>query len=222
MFKRLLPLLLAIGGLPAGATTTYTSFATMTAANPALNFTNVDFSGLSTYSPAASFSASGVDFTALSGTLSGNANLSGWASGMILKTTANGGTILITLPSTATAFGGYFGFVGTGTWSVVLSGAGDTSFSQTASVTQLTPTYWGVVSATPFTSISVTLDGSTKLTAVNGFSFGTPTGGGGGGGAETPEPSTLALMGSALLALPLMARRMRLVDRLAEVRSAQG
>ncbi len=205
MLKRLLPLLLVIGALPAGATTTYTSLATMTAANPGLNFTNVDFSGLASYTPAASFSASGVDFAALSGTLNGTATMSGWGAGMILRTTSNGGTINITLPGTATAFGGYFGFTGSGTFTVTLSGTGDTSFNQTASVTQTTPQYWGVVSTVAFTSISVSMSGSTKFAAVNNFAFGTPS----GGGAEAPEPSTLALLGSALIAFPLMARRMR-------------
>lgn len=206
MLTRLLSVLLALTALPAGATTTYTNLASMTAANPTLTFTNVDFSGLGTYTPAASFSATGVDFAALSGTLAGNANVAGWGSGMILKTTANGGTINITLPTAATAFGGYFGFMGSGTWTVTLSGSGDTSFSESASITQGTPQYWGVVSTVAFTTISVSMSGSTKFAAVNGFSFGTPPSGGGGGG-EVPEPSTLALVGSGLVAFPIIARR---------------
>ena len=203
MLKRLLLVLLALTALPVGATTSFTSYASMTAANSGLTFTNVDFSGLASFVPNSTFSASGVTFQAASGTLQNNVNLSGWASGMILKTTNNAGTINITLPTGATAFGGYFGFTGSGTWDVTLSGVGDSSFSLTSSVTSLTPQYWGVVSTVAFTSISFAASG-TKLSAINGFSFGMPSA---GASAETPEPSTFALVGSGLVLFPLIARR---------------
>lgn len=206
MFKRLLPVMLALTALPVGATTTFTSYTSMTnaPANSGLTFTNVDFSGLATFTPANTFSATGVTFTAVSGTLNGAANMAGWASGMILRTTNGGGTINIALPTGATAFGGYFGFTGSGTWSVTLSGVGDTSFSESASITQTTPFYWGVVSTVEFTSISVSMTGTTKFAAVNGLTFGTPTS---GGTSETPEPSTMALVGGGLLLFPLIGRR---------------
>jgi hypothetical protein len=112
----------------------------------------------------------------------------------------------ITLPSGATAFGGYFGQAGSSSFSTLtLIVAGDTTVTQTFNGPGAT--FFGFTSSTPFTSI--TLYNDTKSPAVNQFEFGTVAIGGDGGASDTPEPSSMALMGGALIVLPLWARRHR-------------
>jgi hypothetical protein len=208
MFKNLLPVLLAMAALPAGATTTYTSQSSMTndPLNSGLTFTNVDFSGLTTSFIGTTFATSGVTFTPVSSTLSG-ATL-GWSTGTVLRSNGGGG-MTIDLPSTATAFGGYFGYATGGTFSILLSSGGADSFSfQLNPTASNSPVYLGIVSDVAFSSISFTPDPVNKFVALNGLTYGTASVGG-GGGAETPEPSTLAMVGVGLIAFPWIARRKR-------------
>lgn len=211
MFKKLLPMIVALTALPAGATTVYTSFSGMEDAHPGLEFTPVDFAS-GTALPASTYSSGGVTFTVSHGTfqsITNPSNSAGWNGlGPVLRALQDITTITITLPSAATAFGGYFGNTGTSFATLTLIAAGNTTVTQDFNGPG--PTYFGFVSETPFTSI--TLYNDTKGPAISQFVFGIPSstgepGGGEPGGAETPEPSSMALMGGALIAIPLLARR---------------
>jgi len=66
--------------------------------------------------------------------------------------------------------------------------------------------FYGVISTTPITSFAIGQSGGGKLVLTD-FGIGTqsPTNGGGG---DTPEPSTLMLLGLGLIGLPILKRRM--------------
>jgi hypothetical protein len=200
MFKNLLPVLLAMAALPAGATTVFTSYASMTAANPTLSFNTIDLTPLLSLADNATYTLDGVTFTAGSGTLADAS--SPWGSGIVLRTNSSPGTITIQLAPSVTAFGAMFGMIGSSFTTVNLSGSGidENAFLNTAN-----PVFWGAVSSTSFTTI--TFDASNKAVALNNFVYSTSPLDGGGGGGEVPEPSTLALIGSGLIALPLLSRR---------------
>ncbi len=200
MLKNLLPLLLALSALPVGATTVYTSYSSMTVANPTLSFNTIDLTPLLTLADATSYTFDGVTFTAGSGNLSDAANP--WGTGLVLKTASAPGTITIQLGPSVVAFGAMFGYIGTGSSTLGLSGSGIDEFPF---VSASTPTFLGAFSSTGFTTI--TFDSASKMVALNNFVYSTtPLG---GGGSETPEPSTFALVGLGLIAFPWIVRRRR-------------
>lgn len=218
MFKKLLPMLVALTALPVGATTVYTSFSSMASANAGLTFSAVDFTTGSGLLTGLYTSADGVAFQSDASYLSTTGSASGGWSGLTLR--SNGGaSITITLPTGATAFGGRFGGT-SGTWGdIMIAAVGNTTESLTISYGS--PQYAGFVSTIPFSSITLSVTAGNTLPALNNFVFGMPmsSGGPGGGGpgdggpggdpgpATTPEPSSMALMGAALIAIPLWARR---------------
>ena len=199
MFKKLLPVLLALSALPAGATTVYTSYNSLTNANPTLTFNTVDLTPLLTTPDAPSYTFDGVTFTAGSGNLSDAANP--WGTGVVLKTANTPGSITIQLAPSVVAFGAMFGYLGTGSSTLGLSGSG---INEAPFVSAASPTFLGAYSNTGFTAI--TFDSASKMVALNNFVYGTASP---GGGAETPEPSTFALVGLGLIAFPWIARRRR-------------
>jgi hypothetical protein len=213
MFKRLLPVVLALSALPAGATTTYVG-TSQTSYNSAVSDLGAGYSssGLVNFLGATSgvsvlnVGGTGVDFN---GFVNGGAATLGIGNGtgsdLNLNTTSSPNTyIRIDFQATvyAVSLDLATGF-GTKNWSYTMG-----STSGTVSVPQA-GTVFGVGGDAPPTSLTPpVLPGASHALYIQDFSVLTQNsgGGGGGGGAEAPEPSTLALMGSALISLPLLAR----------------
>jgi hypothetical protein len=208
MFKNLLPVLLAMAALPAGATTTfYVGAAGETQFNLDLITRGltvgslIDFTGESSGLTLNDIGPSLVDFT-------GSSSI--FVDGSMITLNGTSAVLQVSLPSDVYAIGMYISSAtGNKTWSYGPSGG---TIALTASTT-----FFGAMSTTPLAALpTLTLSGPVGAsTGINVFNFelGTVSGGGGGGGSETPEPSTLVLLGSALIVLPVLARRKRTGSR---------
>jgi hypothetical protein len=188
--------------IPLRASTSFNTLASMEAANPGLTLTPVSFDplGQNSYTPTLAMSG-GLAFTAVGiPTITTTFNPGGsWPAGDILKGATTGGTITITLPTAALAFGASFGEVEgsvTGITVSVTDGSGLVSYSITPSSGQ--PVYLGISTTSAFTSISFTTGFSFSKLAVNNFSYET---------AETPEVGTMILIGTGLVILSAIRRR---------------
>jgi hypothetical protein len=188
--------------IPLRASMSYNTSALMQAGNVGLSFTPVSFS--QGFSGSLLDLGSGLTFAG-GGTLSTittTINPGGsWPAGNILKGFSNGGEIDITLPTGTLAFGASFGELGGSIATITLSGNGGGSFSYQVSPASGVPVYIGVSSTSAFTSIKIAADFGFEDLALDNFSFGT--------GAETPEVATMVLMGSGLVMLAAIRRRVQ-------------
>jgi hypothetical protein len=210
MFKSLLPVLLAIAALPAGATTTFyvgsageTQFDADLITRGLTLGALIDFTGESSGFTITDVGPTLVDFTGSSSITVNGADI-----------TLSGGsnTVLqISLPSDVYAIGMFISGITPGdrTWTYGPSGG-------TMALNVNNTIFFGAMSTTPLAALpTLTLTGPTGAGTygINVFNFELGTvvsgGGGSGGGSEAPEPSTFALVGSGLMALPWLARRKR-------------
>jgi hypothetical protein len=129
--------------------------------------------------------------------------------------TANG-SIVIQLPANVFGVALYAGYQFiTEDLHIDITAGGDFS-SVALNTSSSAPVFLGFRSDQAITSIALTYLGAPaafKNIMLGGFQFDTVSGtdsgggGGGGGGGETPESSSLFLMGAGLIALPLLRRR---------------
>lgn len=152
----------------------------------------------------------------------------GWPSGNVLERTPLGspfqsdfgGSITIDLPSAATAFSfltsfasGNFG--GTNPITVTVNLVGGGSLSTTVVVNTVgAPSYLGAVTDTgTISSVILSAPDLAGQMELGQFLFDTPTTSGGGPGdggdpGSAPEPATFFLIGTGLIAVPLLRRRL--------------
>ena len=186
----------ALFALPASATTlTYTSQATLETNNTDLVFTIVDFSAFVGQSLLTSIDVGGLIFTDSGGTLS-------VFDSHTLKQTNGTGTISVTLPANALAFG--VTLQNTPAFPITVDFTGDGIDSNNS----ITPTaYFGARDTTSLTGLTVSEGFNSQMT-LSDFEIGSSSGGGGGG--ETPEAATLLMIGSGLFMLRLLRRWKRI------------
>jgi hypothetical protein len=219
MFKKLMPVILALTALPVGATTTFyytgasvnTEAAFDTATGVLIDYT---FTGETLTSPdfysLLDAGPTGVDFFAFS-----NNNLTPVAltivSSTLRNTTANSGsngsTLRVDLPTDVRAIGLHLTALTTGNFCFEAPGTtacGHTSEGQ-IQITGGSTYFFGIISDAAIDSFQIRTRTTNSFLAVQNFAVGLE----GGGGGEVPEPSTMALLGSSLIALPFLARRKR-------------
>ncbi len=201
MFKNLLPILLALSALPAGATTTFYVGAageaqfTADALTRGLTIGSMfDFGGELSGLTILDAGPTDVDFT-------GNSALN--VDGTTITINGSSSVLQVALPSGVYAIGMYL--TGTSssnkTWTYGPSGS-------TMVLNNSTTTFFGAMSTVPLDALPViTLTGPASITGmtVSSFELGTVT----ASMSETPEPSTFALVGVGLIAFPWIARRRR-------------
>lgn len=113
---------------------------------------------------------------------------------------AVGGTLTITLPTLVNSFGVDFGTFGTAQGALTMQ-FGDGSDSYTLNGNQYAYTFFGIVSDTAFNT--VTLSSPSTYPTIDNVSYGS----GPASPAPVPEPASLVLLGSGLVAA--VARRRR-------------
>ncbi len=205
MFMRVSLVLLALTTLPAWGTTTFyvgssgeTQFGFDLTARGLIAGSLLDFTGTSSGTTISNVAGTGVNFSSAAGLAS---DPSGYIS---LSSTSSGTAMQIAAPSTVYALGLYLAGGGPTlkNWTYGPSGG-------TVSLSNASTIFLGVISDLPLASlptITLTSPSGTAVLVVNDFKIGTlapPS----GGGAETPEPSTFALIGSGLILFPAIARR---------------
>jgi hypothetical protein len=217
MFKMWLPVMAVLGALPVGATTTFYvgtgGESSFLAATGSLSFTNsfsIDGTGF-----IGTEAGTGLDFNAFTNNNT-SAELLTINGGKLAKT-ASTGTILVDVNVTAYAIGLYVKTTQGSSFYCIEAPGASACFSggpDSASVDTTANVFFGVISDTPITDFQLRRDGGNgRLSIVSAALVSSPLGGGGTGGdpggSETPEPSSMALMGGALCAIPLLARRRR-------------
>ena len=103
----------------------------------------------------------------------------------------------VTTGSGLQAFGFDYGAATGTTFSVFLDGSFFQSFTYTSTLPS--PEFFGVISNTPFSTVTIRSDNDVAI--YDNFTIGTPVVSG------VPEPATVALVGGGLLALAGLARR---------------
>lgn len=205
--------MLAITGTPAYCTTitTYSSLASWQAATTGVQVD--DFEGYASGGSYTVYSSgivqNGVQFIGISGTTLVADTTAGPFSWANFGTSQAGfvsgaGGVNITLPSAVTAFG----------INLFTSPAGVT-YTVTTLATPFTvptassapPTFFGVTSDTPFSSVKLQVPAGTTYSAFDNFDFGTAQVSGGGGDGDVPEAGTFFLIGTGLVGLALFRRR---------------
>lgn len=199
-------LTLAVMITPAYSTTitSYSTSASWLAATTGV--TTDDFSGLA---PAGSYTIynsgifqNGVEFIGLSGTTGVGDTSSGFFGSFANFGTGDAGWVsgttgvTITLPTPVTAFGINLFASPVGTTYTVSTLA--TPFT-VPTATSAPPTFFGVTSDTPFSSVNLTIPSGTTYAFFDNFSFGTAQVQGGGGGDTVPEAGTFFLIGAGLV-----------------------
>lgn len=202
-------LVLGAAAAPAFASqvATYTTFASMQAANPLMTFSNISFDAFvgSTFT---SFTDSGTGVTFSTPTNQGlgiYVNPGGtWPAGAILKRTTNGGELDITFPTPIRAFGFSLGNAG-GAYSlnVIVTYMSGSSYSRTFNPPDsTTPAYFAASFDAPITSFVISTDSNTLVQFdLNNFTVGQQA------DAPIPETATLVLIGSGLIFLRFLRRR---------------
>jgi len=75
------------------------------------------------------------------------------------------------------------------------------------------PTFWGITSDTPISSVDFALEGTTpsggSVALLDNFRYGTASASGGPPPDQTPEAATLLLIGSGLLGFVILGKRIR-------------
>lgn len=213
MFKRLLLVLFALTALPGWATTTfyYTGAATNTEAAfdtatgllsthtftgetlsaDTFSLANAASTGVSFYGFANVGNTTPVALSIVGSTLRETVHYAGDAS------------LVVTLPSDKTSIGLHLTATG-GATSFCFEAAATTTCGYTPSSEVLSSGstfFFGIISDSPITSFQIQNEAGSSNLVVQNFEVGS--------GASTPEPSTLALVGSGLVLFPLMARRKR-------------
>ncbi|HLK22731.1 MAG TPA: PEP-CTERM sorting domain-containing protein [Bryobacteraceae bacterium] len=195
---------LAVMATPAYCTTitSYSDSATWIAATTGVTTDN--FNGLA---PSGSYTIynsgifqNGVEFIGLSGT-TGVMDTSAFSyynfgtgdAGFVSGSTG----VTITLPTPVTAFG--INLFTNPTGSTYTVSTLSTPFSVPTSASP-PPTFFGVTSDTPFSSVSLTVPSGLNYAFFDNFSFGTAQVQGGGGGGDTvPEAGTFFMIGAGLV-----------------------
>jgi hypothetical protein len=197
MLKRLLPLLLVGTALPAFATTTFyvgpsgeTQFGLDLLTRGLTAGGLVNFAGVTSGTTIFDVGGTGVNFTG-----SNSLNLDVSAITLI----GSAALLQIALPNDVYAIGFHvMGLSSDKTWTY--GPAGGTTVLNSSTIT-----FIGAISTTPLASLptlTLTGPGSTTGVTVLDFKIGTA-----GSVSETPEPSTMAMVGSGLILFPLIARR---------------
>jgi hypothetical protein len=213
MFKRLLPVLFALTALPGWATTTFyytgaatsteSAFDTATGLLTTHTFTgetlsadtfslaNAASTGVSFYGFANVGNTTPVALSLVGSTLRETVHYTGDAS------------LVVTLDSAIRSIGLHLTATG-GATSFCFEAAATTTCGYTPSAEVLTSGatfFFGIISDSPIASFQIRNQSGSSNLSVQNFEVGS--------GASTPEPSTLALVGSGLVVLPFIARRKR-------------
>jgi hypothetical protein len=185
------------------ALTSYSTPSTFEAATSSDSFSNIDFAqgslGTSTADLGVTFSTSGAG-------LSGVTNISSWPAGTALVSTANtgGNTLTITLPSAVDAISLYIGLTTTDSniqISVTDNGGGaPDTFSASPTVIITSPYFLGLVTDSSFTTFTIQSFGPSDHAAIDDMEIGQAP-------PQTPEVATLLLVGTGLLAMGYIRRR---------------
>jgi len=213
-------LTVAVGCIPARASLTY--YSNTSAFNAAVvtagdAVSPIDFSGfVGVTNPTETDPLTGTIFSTTGGNLDGVTPPGGWPGDLLERTTTgSGGSVYMTItpPAGTLAFELYLGnlapgssqgitFVtvsATGCNSPGFSYGGGCAIEPTPAIGA--PVFTGVVSDTAITSITISADvGSNQYIGISGFEL--------GGTAPTPEGRTSILIGSGLILLPLLQRRL--------------
>ncbi|MEI9813167.1 MAG: PEP-CTERM sorting domain-containing protein [Acidobacteriota bacterium] len=209
-----LPAILVLGALPVGATTTYYSTGSVNdeaAFNTAVGSLTYQNSFLLSGSPIiATESNTGTIFAGFTNNNSVARDL-GILSGMVTQTGGNGGTdssIYVDVPTGATIIGLHLITTTNGPYCV--EAPGSVACTLSVSLTNTT-SFIGIISTSAISDFQIRREVGTAGQILRIANVGVSSGGLPG---EAPEPSTMILMGGALLALPVLARRRRKQSRL--------
>jgi len=207
MFKRILPLLLVLTAVPAWAAPTYyvgtaggaqeanfgNDLLTLGLTPGALKY----FTGTTPGTSILDVAGTGVNFSSVSGI--------GVDGSLIAISGGTGTQLQISTPSDVYAIGLYItsGLPSTKNWAYGPSGG-------TVGLSNASVIFLGVISETPLAALpTITLTATQSSSGLQVTSFNIAKMASGPPPSETPEPSTFALVGTGLIALPWMARRRR-------------
>lgn len=205
MWKKLLPVVLAFGTLPAHATISYyvgasaeASFQTALIGNGLTASGIINFAGATGGSSVNNVGGTGVNFVGVTTTVSVN--------GTQLKedTQGSGARIDVVPTSSIYALGLHMvsGSAGGSFWCFEPQGSGT---CDNMLLIQSSPqAFFGIISSAPISAFTIRQFGAGTALSVTDFTVGTLAS---VSTSETPEPSTLALLGGALVLFPLAARR---------------
>ncbi len=215
MLKKWLPLIFVLGALPVGATTTYyvgtAGESAFLSATGSLTFTNsfsLDGTGF-----IGTESGTGLNFNAFVGNNTGPAQLTITGGKLAQTSGPDQSTVLVDVNVTAYAIGLYVKTVQGGSYYCIEPPGSSSCFAgdvNSAFVDTTANVFFGIISDTPITDFQLRRDsGNGKLSIVSDALVSSPLSSDSGGGTDTPEPSSMALMGGALCVIPLLARRIR-------------
>jgi hypothetical protein len=174
----------------ASATTTYSSQSSLESSNPDLTFTAIDLTAFIGQSLLSSITVGGVTFSGAGSTTFSVPNAT-------TLTMDVGGTLNVTLPANARAFGSNIANIGSTTLTISFTGDG-TPYSDGPNVVPSTIFFGARVTTSFTTSIGYTT-GLGKISLSN-FEIGTMT------AEESPEGRTMLLLGTGLVALRFLRR----------------
>jgi hypothetical protein len=207
MLEKIRAAALLLAALPTwGATTYYTNPALFSSGLTAAGFTPAgpfNFAGATSGTTIFNVGGSGVNFSGILGNSPATLNVSGTTAQIVVTTGNSNDRVVITPPANVYALGiEMTNLIVPSTWCFGLAG-GDCAVSQAVGVNQ--SVFFGVINQPadgPLPALQLYASGTTQL-SIQSFRTGTLS------VAEAPEPSSLALVGGALIALPLLARHWR-------------